>query len=32
MPLIKYRTNGDSVNEIMVDSSITVSDFINLVN
>ena len=32
MPLVKYRTNGDRVNEIMVDSSITVSDFINLVN
>ena len=32
MPLIKYRTNEQNINEIMVDNNITVSDFMSLIS
>lgn len=32
MPVIKYRTNNEKINEVMVDSNTTVSDFMDIVN
>lgn len=32
MPLVKYRINKDKVKKVMVDSSITASDFIEIIN
>lgn len=30
--MVKYRTNEDKVNEVMVDNNITVSGFIDMIN